>query len=151
MYRDAELDCPACNARLAPVRSALPAMGCAGCGGMWLGPDATVHVMRGLGDALEREVDHAARDVARDAKAPSVPDDSRVCPQCAQPFTRTRVERVELDTCFTHGTFFDAREVAEVLRICGDLRRAQTGDIGREVGDDGGDLWGRFVRLLGGD
>jgi hypothetical protein len=118
---------------------------------MWLGPDATVHVMRGLGDALEREVGLAARDLSRDAKAPSVPDDSRTCPQCAQPFTRTRVERVELDTCFTHGTFFDAREVAEVLRICGDLRRAQAVDIGREVGDEGGDLWRRFVRLLGGD
>jgi len=89
---------------------------------MWLGPDATVHVMRGLDDALGDEVASAARELATHAPSAAMKDDGRTCPQCTQPLARLLVEKIALDSCFTHGTFFDAREVLAVLRTCTELR-----------------------------
>ena len=53
MYRGMTLACPACGGALEYTTASLPVHGCRGCGGMWLGPDAAMHVLQGRGGALE--------------------------------------------------------------------------------------------------
>ncbi len=61
MYRGAGGRCPACEGALAQLTgTTLPLAGCAACGGVWLGPEAAVHVMRGLGDHVDVELARAS-------------------------------------------------------------------------------------------
>ena len=49
-------ECPACGAELAAVRATFPVHACVACGGAWLGVEASVHVIRGMEDALDCDV-----------------------------------------------------------------------------------------------
>jgi Zn-finger nucleic acid-binding protein len=108
------------------LKATLPIEGCEACGGVWLGPDAAVHVLRGLGDAIEQEIARASAGVA--ARAAVRPSDAgtRACPTCAQTMGRLEVARTVVDSCPAHGTWFDRQEIASVITICGELRRAQS-------------------------
>ncbi|MBX3218005.1 MAG: zf-TFIIB domain-containing protein [Labilithrix sp.] len=127
MYRGATLACPACGGGLEYATSSLPIHGCRGCGGMWLGPDATMHLLQGRGGALEIEL--VASD-SRASQAPSgtvaVPDaEPRRCPSCALEMAPLLVRDVRVDSCPTHGTWFDRLEVTRVTREILKLRRAR--------------------------
>lgn len=102
--------------------------GCPGCGGMWLGPDAAVHVMRGLGDALEREAAEASAEVARTSRAPARDTGARACPVCSSLMGRLVVDDIIVDSCSAHGSWFDRDEVAGVVKACGSLRAKQRGE-----------------------
>jgi Zn-finger nucleic acid-binding protein len=130
VYRDHGNRCPACDAPLADLKATLPIEGCAACGGVWLGPDAAVHVLRGLGDRLEHEIATASAGVA--ARAAVRPSDAgtRACPTCAQVMGRLEVARTVVDSCPAHGTWFDRQEIASVIAVCGALRRAQSEEMG---------------------
>jgi Zn-finger nucleic acid-binding protein len=128
VYRDHGSRCPACDAPLAALEATLPVEGCEACGGVWLGPEAAVHVLRGLGDALEQEIARASAGVAaRAAVRPSDPG-TRVCPTCAQTMGRLEVAKTVVDSCPAHGTWFDRAEIASVIAVCGELRRAQSAE-----------------------
>jgi len=83
---------------------------------MWLGPEATVHVMRGLGDALEHDVAALSEDTARRSLVPSVDSGVRTCPTCNLVMSRLEVGAVTIDSCATHGTWFDRHEVGHAPR-----------------------------------
>ena len=106
----------------------LPIEGCEACGGVWLGPDGAVHILRGLGDELEHEIARASTIV--EARAAARPSDAgeRSCPTCAQTMGRLTVGRTVVDSCPAHGTWFDREEVSAVVRQCGALRRARANE-----------------------
>jgi Zn-finger nucleic acid-binding protein len=108
------------------LKATLPIEGCEACGGVWLGPDAAVHVLRGLGDSIEHEIAEASASVA--ARAALRPSDAgtRACPTCAQTMGRLDVARTVVDSCPAHGTWFDREEIASVIAVCGELRREQS-------------------------
>ena len=100
--------------------------GCKACGGLWLGPDATVHVLRGLDDAVDRAIDESAGKLAARAEVTAtIAEGERVCPLCDQPLARVLVHHVRIDSCFTHGSWFDRAEIHEVVTVCVKLRVAQ--------------------------
>ena len=129
MYREkAPSSCPACGASLVTLKSTQPIDGCGVCGGVWLGPEATVHVLRGLGDELEREIARASRAVEASARAPVLDEGARACPTCGQTMGRLAVGKTVVDSCPAHGAWFDRTEVASVIAMCGELRQEQRVD-----------------------
>lgn len=97
--------------------------GCRTCCGLWLSNDASVGVARGTLHpevvALATRVDaHQAELVVaqadyRQAAAPSV----RLCPCCRATLAKSYVsrQRIELDVCAEHGTWFERYELRRVL------------------------------------
>ena len=110
------------------LRSTLPIDGCGVCGGVWLGPEATVHVLRGLGDELEREIARASRVVGASARTPVRDEGARACPTCGQTMGRLAVGTTVVDSCPAHGAWFDRTEVTSVIATCGELRQEQRVD-----------------------
>lgn len=135
MYRGRTFACPSCGSALEGLRSTLPVAGCLRCGWMWLGPEATVHVMRGLGDALEHDVAALSEDTARRSLVPSVDSGVRTCPTCNLVMSRLEVGAVTIDSCATHGTWFDRHEVGHVARLCRKLRAEQHTGLLRRVSE----------------
>lgn len=94
----------------------MPSAGCPTCGGVWLGPDATMHIMQGLGDAVEEELSAASLDLGRRSLHPAAPDSgARGCPTCGVVMARVPVGSVTVDSCPAHGTFFDRDEIVSVV------------------------------------
>lgn len=117
VYRSSSgLACPACGGGLEPPRD-LPVHGCRACGGVWLGPEAAVHVMRGQGDATDEAlVATAQRTASSRSTPPRVPDGSaRVCPVCRSALFPLDLAGVTVESCPAHGTWFDEREVERVV------------------------------------
>jgi Zn-finger nucleic acid-binding protein len=120
-----------------PVGSA-PAFGCNACGGLWLEPEAAVHVMQGLGDALDSELAATSKNQSRVSKSPAPPDaGSRACPRCAQPMMRVVVGETTVDTCAAHGTWFDKNELDGVVAACRKMRAAQAPEDENVITADG--------------
>ena len=123
MYRGSAEPCPACEGTLEMLHAMVPVSGCRTCGGVWLGPDATMHVLQGLGDEVETEVAALSVDSARRSLHPAGPDSgARGCPTCGLIMQRLPVSSTMIDSCPTHGTFFDRDEVVHVVRACRRLR-----------------------------
>ncbi|MBX3219803.1 MAG: zf-TFIIB domain-containing protein [Labilithrix sp.] len=125
MYRGATLACPACRGALEYTAASLPIHGCRACGGMWLGPDATMQILQGRGGALESEL---VESDLRASRAPSatavIPDgEPRRCPSCDLEMAPLMVRDVRVDNCPTHGTWFDRLEVTRVTKQIIDLQR----------------------------
>jgi Zn-finger nucleic acid-binding protein len=103
--------------------SAATLFGCQSCGGVWVDPDACQRIY----DAVPSDTLDAAGRTARDSHdvstAPSI-----ACPQCAAPLLRQRIQgaQIDIDTCATHGTWFDRDELTTVaLAIAADRARAR--------------------------
>ena len=128
MYRGAALACPACRGSLEYSQASLPIHGCRACGGLWLGPDATMHVLQGRGGALEREVvDVDRRSSLPPTIAPAVPNSAiRRCPACDLEMAPLGIGAVRVDSCPAHGTWFDRLELTRVTKELADLERART-------------------------
>ena len=103
--------------------------GCEACGGVWLGPDAAVHVLRGLGDEREREIARvtASLEMRVVAARPADPG-ARGCPTCAQVMGRLTVGATVVDSCPAHGAWFDRREIGEIIVACGALRKRHSAE-----------------------
>lgn len=128
MYRSSQSSCPACSVGLVPLEpSPVVAHVCPACGGTWLGQEASIHIMRGLGDPATVELTKATDVAARRASvSPAADAGGRACPTCAAPLMPMSVSDVVVDTCPAHGTWFDRDEVSRVARACKKLR--ETGD-----------------------
>ncbi|MBS2014874.1 MAG: zf-TFIIB domain-containing protein [Deltaproteobacteria bacterium] len=148
MYRsNAPIACPACTHALVAVPATLAIWGCAGCGGLWLGPEATVHVMRGLGDTLTKELARASVAAAR-ASVTTVEDSgTRTCPVCQYTTMRLEMGKVVVDSCPAHGAWFDRDEVNEIVRTCS-ADRGGIARVARGVGSVATRAWDAFVALL---
>ena len=108
--------CPRCQLPLAAQRSrAISALGCGGCGGVWVDND---NARRALADAtvdavqLSQSAGRAAR------RSVSTGSSGLRCPACERAMTRLRLSpsNVEVDLCHDHGTWFDRDELAAALR-----------------------------------
>jgi Zn-finger nucleic acid-binding protein len=107
--------CPACGAKLGSV-VAYPLMlsACATCGGIWLSNTTANAALRERNPNLLR----VAIELAMNATAPSRDGlTDRLCVTCRAPMVRTPMwnERVLIDVCEQHGTFFDPGELEKVL------------------------------------
>ena len=133
MYRGVALTCPACRGTLEYTKASLPVHGCAACGGLWLGPDAAIHVLQGRGGALESEVvDADRRGSLTPTSEPILPDAVvRRCPSCDLEMAPLTVGAIRVDSCPAHGTWFDRLEVTrvtnELLAITRRAKRPETG------------------------
>ena len=111
-----ELPCPRCNARLfGATKGGFTLSACGGCGGVWLGNEAAQRLVR----AGSLEAVDLAEVAARHAKVFAVPVGSGACPVCREALSRVVVPptQVEIDVCAAHGTWFDRRELTEVVKI----------------------------------
>lgn len=108
--------CPRCRAGLfAGKIGHLDALGCGGCGGLWLDNAATTIVLRRYDlDAaqLARRIDGSTAHVAPLSPFATA---SGPCPVCAKPLQPADHQTVKLDFCAQHGTFFDRGELSRVL------------------------------------
>jgi Zn-finger nucleic acid-binding protein len=119
-YREtttAATPCPRCSAALfAGQVGHLDALGCGGCGGLWLdnaGSTAILHQYDFDAERLAQLVDGnaAKREVRSPFEAAKGP-----CPVCAGPLQVTDHQGVRLDFCAAHGTFFDRGELSRIVQ-----------------------------------
>ncbi|HEX4513587.1 MAG TPA: zf-TFIIB domain-containing protein [Polyangiaceae bacterium] len=109
-----ELRCPRCRKRLftATVKD-VELSACAGCGGIWV---ANASARRVLSQPEDIFAEMATR-AGNNATARATRAEERICPECPAVLDQTRTHGVELDLCEEHGTWFDAFELATLVRI----------------------------------
>ncbi len=110
MYRSHGASCPSCHGALTPLPTTLTMWGCFTCSGVWLGPEAAVHVLRGLGDEVEKDLAAASAETERRSFAPAPDSGSRECSICGLVMAHVLVSEIVIDSCPTHGCFFDRDE-----------------------------------------
>ena len=107
--------CPACGAALEGVVAyPLVVSTCRPCGGIWLSNETATRALRWHNPNLLR----TALELATKATAPSRDGQvKRLCATCRAPMLATPMwdERVLIDICAEHGTFFDPGELEKVL------------------------------------
>jgi Zn-finger nucleic acid-binding protein len=120
------LSCPVCRIPLTQLSaddSAIFLPVCMQCGGTWLDLVRSQRVVRGLVTESERALaDHASKHGTPATaggsyrQAPTHDAGARFCADCAAPLTAVVVKEagVTLDACHSHGTWFDATELATV-------------------------------------
>jgi len=111
-----ELRCPRCRKRLftATVKE-VELSACGGCGGIWID---NASARRVLADPEPIFAEMATR-AGTNAQARSTETKERICPACPSVLDKTRVHGIELDVCPDHGTWFDAFELAMLVRVLG--------------------------------
>jgi Zn-finger nucleic acid-binding protein len=111
-----ELRCPRCRKRLftATVKD-VELNACGGCGGIWIG---NASARRVLADPEPIFAEMATR-AGNNAQAKATQADERICPACPAVLDKSRVHGIELDVCPEHGTWFDAYELAMLVRVLG--------------------------------
>lgn len=109
------LSCPACaEALTSAVAWPLTVSACEACGAIWLSNSAAQAALRAHQPNLLR----LAVRLADEAHAPSRDaGEARPCAECRVPMQVTPMwnERVTIDVCPAHGTFFDPGELKKVL------------------------------------
>lgn len=109
-----ELRCPRCRKRLftATVKD-VELSACGGCGGIWIGNESARRV---LADPEPIFAEMATR-AGNNAQARATQAEERICPACPAVLDKSRVHGIELDVCPDHGTWFDAYELAMLVRV----------------------------------
>ena len=109
--------CPRCSAALfAGKVGHLDALGCGGCGGLWLDNVGTTAILARYdfdAENLARMVDGNA--AKREARSPFEATKGS-CPVCAGALQPVDHQGVRLDFCAEHGTFFDRGELARIVQ-----------------------------------
>lgn len=100
---------------------------------MWLGPEATVHVMRGLQDQLDAELSAVSATTARASFIPGKDSGARACPTCGVVMARIAITDVIVDSCSAHGAWFDRGEIECVVAACTKLHDRQRREDGQEI------------------
>ncbi len=120
-YRSAHNACPACDVALRRVEhAAVVAKACDGCGGVFLDIAGSMRIST----TLDLDLIALADELSRNGQPPRS-EGTRACPECASPMMKVRVETAActIDACPTDGTWFDARELADVTRALARQRR----------------------------
>lgn len=114
MVEASELFCPRCRQRL--VRAEVKGVelhGCGACGGIWLSNADSQKVVA----ALPPEVKQMSQNAQANARAKPDVEQPLQCVVCRYELKRTwPVTGIGLDVCATHGTWFDAGELHEVVQ-----------------------------------
>lgn len=110
-----QLACPRCNVYLTPAPAGPHQMhGCTQCGGVWLCSQGTQQ----LGQALDRALQQTSSQFAQHARAQADQTQRIYCPACRKALEHGEVssQRVVLDWCDEHGTWFDPGELQRVAQ-----------------------------------
>ncbi|MEM9074369.1 MAG: zf-TFIIB domain-containing protein [Myxococcota bacterium] len=150
-----ELPCPSCRAPLAvPPRFGGEVSGCRACGGLWLSNRASQCVVRGTLDfavvELAQRVD-AHREPKRQAGYRDAAPSGRRCPHCATPLQKAFVtrNRIEVDVCSAHGTWFDRFELRTILQqLAIELEEAKDGAKRQALIDAGQSMKPGFIDFI---
>lgn len=103
IYRDHNEACPRCGVDLIDAGSV---RACTGCRGMWI----AAGVLAEMVNTMQPEPRWVDLDFEPDARPPLA------CPTCGKPMATWLLLGVEVDRCDSHGIWFDADELEEVLR-----------------------------------
>jgi Zn-finger nucleic acid-binding protein len=118
-----ELRCPRCRKRLVTANVKDVALnGCVGCGGIWI---ENASARRVLSDPETIFADMATR-AGENAQARATQAEERTCPECPAILDKVRVHGIDLDVCNEHGTWFDAYELAQLVRVLRGEKAAAT-------------------------
>ena len=105
--------------------------------------------MRGLGDKLEDELGKLSGLASHASRVPAADPGVRSCPSCNLSMSRLVIGEVTVDSCSTHGTWFDRDEVAGVVAACTRLRRKQeTPDASHDLVEGAGMFAGGAASLV---
>jgi len=96
------MQCPICKT---PLELAGRTYKCERCDGAWVRSDVLVPVLEERASALV-ELDWQ----------PGTEEHVRACPECSTPMRSVKLGSVLLDRCDQHGVWFDAKELAELLK-----------------------------------
>ncbi len=128
------LNCPSCQV-------ALTAAGrtdrCARCDGAWIHEDVLVGMLQETASAMV-----FLPWMPRDPKEPQ----ARACAVCAKPMQAVSLGAVALDRCADHGVWFDASELAAVLKHAKEFKA----DPSKRPDDHREGLLAVLARLFGG-
>ncbi|HWO19164.1 MAG TPA: zf-TFIIB domain-containing protein [Kofleriaceae bacterium] len=130
--------CPSCRAAL---HQAGFTERCNRCDGAWIHEDVLVGLVQEKASAIVELPWHP-----REPAAGAAPEAPRPCAVCQQPMQPVSLGEVALDRCTAHGVWFDARELASVLRHAREFKA----DPAQHEGDHRHGLLGRIARLFGG-
>lgn len=109
-----ELRCPKCRKRLVTAKiKDVDLSGCTGCGGIWI---ENASARRVLSDPEPLFAEMATR-AGNNATSRTTHADERTCPECPAILDKVQSHGIELDVCTDHGTWFDAFELAELVRV----------------------------------
>ncbi len=137
--------CPSCQVAL---RQAGFTERCERCDGAWIHEDVLVGMLQEAASSLVL-LPWLPREPAGDpgAEAAPAPEPPRPCAVCAQAMQPVSLAHVALDRCTEHGVWFDARELAEVLRHAKEFK-ADPAKL-EDADDHRHGLLGRLARLFG--
>jgi Zn-finger nucleic acid-binding protein len=108
--------CPRCGAGLfAGAVGTLTALGCGGCGGLWLDNEATSLVLRQYSVSAASIASLVDGNAARKETLSPFATAPGGCPVCEKPLQPVEHGGVRLDFCGEHGTFLDRGELARIL------------------------------------
>jgi|SRR6185436_18971982 len=102
------LSCPTCQI---PLTTAGRTERCARCDGAWIHEDVLVGMMQETASAMV-----FLPWMPRDAAGAPGGEQVRACAVCARPMQPVSLGAVALDRCVAHGVWFDATELAAVLK-----------------------------------
>ena len=109
-----ELRCPRCRKRLVTAKiHDVDLSGCVGCGGIWIG-NASARKVLAKPEAIFAEM---ATRAGNNATSRATHAEERTCPECPAILDKVTTHGIELDVCTDHGTWFDAFELAQLVRI----------------------------------
>jgi Zn-finger nucleic acid-binding protein len=109
-----EQRCPHCRKRLVTVRASdVELHGCGSCGGIWI-DNASARRVLASPDTIFVELARRAGDNAKKRQhAGTVP----VCAACPAVLDGVKTHGIQLDVCSEHGTWFDAYELVQLVRV----------------------------------
>ena len=111
------MKCPSCSAALEQAGRTYK---CEQCDGAWVKADVLVPLL-----------EQSASTLIELPWQPNTEDHVRACPECTASMQTVKLGTVALDRCEPHGVWFDAKELAALLRQAKKFR-ADTHDDGRE-------------------
>jgi Zn-finger nucleic acid-binding protein len=117
--RAAGLRCPHCQSSLAAAETkGVLLHGCGECGGIWIDNASAQKVVASADQVFSDLASRAGR--AAHAKSAGRSESPR-CPQCAARLAPSWFGKIQVDTCASHGTWFDAFELPKVVQAMREL------------------------------
>ena len=130
MSASSGLLCPACNGSLRAAHATHGVLSCDACGGVWTDDAAT----KALRTTRDGEITSVAKEAAAHAEGPIPPDrPRRRCPECRNHLRKSTIAGVQVDSCSTHGTWFDRGEVEAIDAAAKKPGTTSFGDIATGV------------------
>jgi Zn-finger nucleic acid-binding protein len=134
------LTCPSCRAD--SLATAGRTERCVQCDGAWIHEDVLVGMLQETTASALAGLPWEPRQVVEDRER------DRPCAVCAKPMAAVSLGHVALDRCAEHGVWFDAKELAAVLKHAKEIKAEPAAHA--EPDDKRTGFFGLLARLFGG-